>query len=327
MRYLRNNHTDPYFNMAFDEYCLEQLTIDEPVFFLWQNRPSVIMGANQEVHTEVNLDYLKENNISLVRRVTGGGAVYHDFGNLNYTIVGRSDDLERDYPEYTRHMLQALQKLGVQATMSGRNDILVEGRKVSGFAKRVCKNRLMIHGTLMFDVDIDKLTQVLCPPATKLQSKGIASVRSRVANLCEYLPEITDISTLKQKLESILSNNYTDKEWELSQEDFQNIEQLAHDKFEKWEWIYGHSPRATLNFSEKLACGTVHIHLNIAENRITSCKFGGDFIGNLPTNELENALTGLPYDRDSISKFLEETDISRYLDGVTSAELLRLIIQ
>ena len=327
MRYLRNNHTDPYFNMAFDEYCLEQLTIDEPVFFLWQNRPSVIMGANQEVHTEVNLDYLKENNISLVRRVTGGGAVYHDFGNLNYTIVGRSDDLERDYPEYTRYMLQALQKLGVQATMSGRNDILVEGRKVSGFAKRVCKNRLMIHGTLMFDVDIDKLTQVLCPPATKLQSKGIASVRSRVANLSEYLPEIPDISLFKQQLERILSNNYTDQEWILSPEDIQNIEQLAHDKFERWEWIYGHSPRATLNFSEKLTCGTVHIHLNIAENRITSCKLGGDFIGNLPTNELENALTGLPYDRDSISRFLEQTDISRYLDGVTSAELLQLIIQ
>lgn len=327
MRYLRNNHTDPYFNMAFDEYCLEQLAIDEPVFYLWQNRPSVIIGANQEVHTEVNLDYLKENNISLVRRVTGGGAVYHDLGNLNYTIVGRSEDLERDYPEYTRYMLEALQKLGVPATLSGRNDILVEGRKVSGFAKRVCKNRLMIHGTLMFNVDIDKLTQVLCPPATKLQSKGIASVRSRVANLSEFLPDITDISLFKQHLENILSNNYADQEWTLSPKDIQNIEQLAHEKFEKWEWIYGHSPRATLNFSKKLACGTVHIHLNISENRITSCKFGGDFIGNLPTNELEDALTGIPYDRDSISKFLEETDISRYLDGVTSAELLRLIIQ
>jgi len=327
MRYLRNEQTDPYFNMAFDEYCLEQLAIDEPVFFLWQNRPSVIIGANQEVHTEVNLDYLKENNISLVRRVTGGGAVYHDFGNLNYTIVGRSDDLERDYPEYTRYMLQALQKLGVPATMSGRNDILVEGRKVSGFAKRVCKNRLMIHGTLMFDVDIDKLTQVLCPPATKLQSKGIASVRSRVANLSEYLPEIPDISLFKQQLERILSNNYTDQEWILSPEDIQNIEQLAHDKFERWEWIYGHSPRATLNFSEKLACGTVHIHLNIAENRITSCQIGGDFIGNLPSNELEKALTGLTYDHDSISKVLEQTDVSRYFDGVTSAELLPLIIQ
>ena len=327
MRYLRNTRTNPYFNMAFDEYCLEKLSIDEPVFFLWQNSPSVIIGANQEVHTEVNLDYLKENDISLVRRVTGGGAVYHDLGNLNYTIVGRSDDLERDYPEYTRYMLQALQKLGIPATMSGRNDILVEGRKVSGFAKRVCKNRLMIHGTLMFDVNLEQLTQTLCPPESKLQSKGIASVRSRVANLCEYLPEITDISTFKQKLESILSNNYTDQEWKLSQEDIQNIEQLAYDKFEKWEWIYGHSPRATLNFSKRLACGTVHIHLNIAENRINSCQFGGDFIGNLPTNELEKALTSLPYDRDAIYKVLTQKDVSRYFDGVTAIELLQLIIQ
>ena len=313
--------------MAFDEYCLEQLAIDEPVFYLWQNRPSVIIGANQEVHTEVNLDYLKENNISLVRRVTGGGAVYHDLGNLNYTIVGCSEDLERDYPEYTRYMLEALQKLGVPATLSGRNDILVEGRKVSGFAKRVCKNRLMIHGTLMFNVDIDKLTQVLCPPATKLQSKGIASVRSRVANLSEFLPDITDISLFKQHLENILSNNYADQEWTLSPKDIQNIEQLAHDKFEKWEWIYGHSPRATLNFSKRLACGTVHIHLNIAENHINSCQFGGDFIGNLPTNELEKALTSLPYDRDSIYKVLAQMDVSRYFDGVTAIELLQLIIQ
>ena len=327
MRYLTNPHTDPYFNMAFDEYCLEKLSIDEPVFYLWQNRPSVIIGANQEVHTEVNLDYLKENNIALVRRVTGGGAVYHDLGNLNYTIVGQSDDLERDYPEYTRYMLLALQKLGIPATMSGRNDILVDGRKVSGFAKRVCKNRLMIHGTLMFNVNLDKLTQALCPPASKLQSKGIASVRSRVANLCEYLPKIADISIFKQHLESILSNNYTDQEWELSMEDIQNIEQLAHNKFEQWEWIYGHSPRATLNFSERLACGTVHIHLNISENRINSCQFGGDFIGNLPIDELEKALTSLPYDRDSIYKVLSQMDVSRYFDGVNTIELLQLIIK
>ena len=135
MRYLKNPSTNPYYNMAFDEYCLESLPIDEPVFFLWQNRPAVIVGFNQEVNTEVNLDYLKENGIDLVRRVTGGGAVYHDLENLNYTIVGRSEDLERDYPEYASLLAKALQTLGVPATLSGRNDILVEGRKVSGFAK------------------------------------------------------------------------------------------------------------------------------------------------------------------------------------------------
>ena len=215
MRYLRNPHTNPYYNMAFDEFCLESLPIDEPVFYLWQNRPAVIVGYNQEVNTEVNLEYLKANDIALVRRVTGGGAVYHDLGNLNYTIVGRSEDLERDYPEYASLMMKALQALGIPATLSGRNDILVGGKKVSGFAKRVCKNRLMVHGTLMFDVDLDKLTQVLNPSATKLQSKGIASVRSRVANLREYLPEIADIQAFSQRLEEILSCNYKDAEYKI----------------------------------------------------------------------------------------------------------------
>ena len=184
MRFLRNTETNPYYNMAFDEFCLESLKIDEPVFYLWQNKPAVIVGLNQEVNTEVNLEYLKQNDIALARRVSGGGAVYHDWGNLNYTIVGRSEDLERDYPEYAGLMMQALRKLGVSAELSGRNDILVEGKKVSGFAKRVSKNRLMVHGTLMYDVNLDVLTQSLNPPATKLQTKGIASVRSRVTNLC-----------------------------------------------------------------------------------------------------------------------------------------------
>ena len=179
MRYLKNPSTNPYYNMAFDEYCLESLSLDEPVFYLWQNRPSVIMGFNQEVNTEVNLEYLRQNDIALVRRVTGGGAVYHDLGNLNYTIVGSSEDLERDYPEYAGLMMKALQELGVPATLSGRNDILVDGKKVSGFAKRVCKNRLMVHGTLMYDVDLERLTQALNPSAEKLTAKGIASAPTK----------------------------------------------------------------------------------------------------------------------------------------------------
>lgn len=325
MRYLKNPSTNPYYNMAFDEYCLESLPIDEPVFFLWQNRPAVIVGYNQEVNTEVNLDYLKEKGIDLVRRVTGGGAVYHDLENLNYTIVGRSEDLERDYPEYAALMMKALQALGVPATLSGRNDILVDGKKVSGFAKRVCKNRLMVHGTLMYNVDVDVLTHVLNPSTTKLQSKGIASVRSRVTNLCNYLPELSDIQAFKNRLEEILSNNYSDAEYKLSETDLAHIQQLTDEKFATWEWNYGRSPKATLVHSARLACGTVEIHLTLAENRITSCRFGGDFLGNLPASDVEKALTGIPYEINEIRKCLSKLEISRYFDRVSADNLLEMM--
>ena len=326
MKFLRNSETDPYYNMAFDEYCLESLAIDEPVFYLWQNRPAVIVGLNQEVNTEVNLDYLRQNNIVLARRVSGGGAVYHDWGNLNYTIVGRSEDLERDYPEYAGLMMQALRKLGVQAELSGRNDILVEGKKVSGFAKRVSKNRLMVHGTLMYDVNLDVLTQSLNPPATKLQTKGIASVRSRVTNLREHLPEIKDIQDFKNRLEKALSNDYADEEYKLLVSEIEDIRTLANEKFGRWDWIYGRSPRATLTHSARLSCGNIEIHLTLNENRIASCRFGGDFIGNLPTSDIEMRLIGVSYDVLSIEKCLSEIEVSDYFDGVKEADLIHLII-
>jgi len=326
MKYLKNPNTDPYFNMAFDEFCLNSLPVDEPVFYLWQNRPSVIMGFNQEVNTEVNLEYLRQNDIALVRRVTGGGAVYHDLGNLNYTIVGRSEDLERDYPEYAGLMMKALQELGVPATLSGRNDILVDGKKVSGFAKRVCKNRLMVHGTLMFDVNLEVLTQALCPPATKLQSKGIASVRSRVTNLCEHLPHLANIQAFSQALERILSCQYTDEEYRLSSDELASIQQLADEKFSQWEWTYGHSPKATLTYSARLKCGTVEVHLTLTENRIASCRFGGDFLGNLPVTDVESALKGVIYDAEAISQCLSAIGIQQYFDRVEPEELVKLMI-
>ena len=326
MRFLRNSETNPYYNMAFDEYCLESLAIDEPVFYLWQNQPAVIVGLNQEVNTEVNLDYLKQNDILLARRVSGGGAVYHDWGNLNYTIVGRSENLERDYPEYAGLMMHALRKLGVSAELSGRNDILVEGKKVSGFAKRVSKNRLMVHGTLMYDVNLDVLTQSLNPPATKLQTKGIASVRSRVTNLREHLPEIKDIQDFKNRLEKALSNDYADEEYKLSVSEIEDIRTLANEKFGRWDWIYGRSPRATLTHSARLSCGNIEIHLTLNENRIASCRFGGDFIGNLPTSDIEMRLIGVSYDVLSIEKCLSEIEVSDYFDGVKEADLIHLII-
>ncbi len=229
MKFLRNTSTDPHFNMSFDEYCLQRLPSDDCVFYLWQNRPSVIIGHNQDARREVNLEYLQEHGIALARRVTGGGAVYHDLQNLNYSIVGRRPRIDV--------IVEALRSLGVPAELTGRNDIFVEGRKVSGFARSVYHQRELIHGTLMYDVDIDVLTRALDTPESKLNRKGVASVRSRVANLKDYLPGIDDIGQFRERLHALLACG--DQEILLGPEAYERIEKRRIEKFAAPEWIFG----------------------------------------------------------------------------------------
>ena len=215
--------------MSFDEYCLQRLPSDDCVFYLWQNRPSVIIGHNQDARREVNLEYLKAHGIVLARRVTGGGAVYHDLQNLNYSIVGRRPQIDV--------IVEALRSLGVPAELTGRNDIFVDGRKVSGFARSVYHQRELIHGTLMYDVDIDALTRALDTPESKLNRKGVASVRSRVANLKDYLPGIKDIGQFRERLHALLACG--DQEIFLGPEAYEWIEARRIEKFAAPEWIYG----------------------------------------------------------------------------------------
>lgn len=326
MRYLRNSETDVYYNMAFDEYALEQLPLDEPLFFLWQNRPAVIIGINQNAHAEVALDHIQKHGIALARRITGGGAVYHDLGNLNYTIVGRSTDLERDYPEYARYMLHAIQSLGIRAELSGRNDILVEGRKVSGFAKRVYKDRIMVHGTLMFDVDMEQLTLALTPPTDKMVSKGITSVRSRVANLKDYLPDLTDIHSFRQALERYLSRQYQDSEYLLTDAQHSIISDIAQSKFVQPDWIYGRTPSNASTYSRRLPCGNVEVHLLIKKGYITGCHIGGDFLGNTPITSLEERLTGILYERYALQQCLADIIIEDYLDHTDTDTFINLLL-
>ena len=324
MKYLQNNSTDPHFNMAFDEFCLEQLKADEPVFYLWQNRPSVIIGLNQSAYAEVNLPYLREKGIVLARRVTGGGAVYHDLQNLNYTITGRIRDLETDYPAYVDTMARALRQLGVPAEVSGRNDILVEGRKCSGYAKRVSKDRLMIHGTLMYDVDIDTLTRVLDTPGSKLSAAGVSSVRSRVANLKAYLPQFDGIHAFQAALQAILAGN--DGEIVLCETQIAQIEADADKKYRTWEWIYGHSPVAAFQVRRKFACGNVEAAFSLKAGCIDGLRFSGDFLGNLPPDRIADALQGCRYTREAIADTLSKEPVENCFDRLSVAELADLLL-
>ncbi|MBR6863673.1 MAG: lipoate--protein ligase [Bacteroidales bacterium] len=323
MKYLRNYSTDPHFNMAFDEFCLEQLKADEPVFYLWQNRPSVIIGLNQSAYAEVNLPFLREKGIVLARRVTGGGAVYHDLQNLNYTITGRIRDLESDYPAYVETMARALRALGVPAEVSGRNDILVEGRKCSGYAKRISKDRLMIHGTLMYDVDLDTLTQVLATPGSKLSAAGVSSVRSRVANLKEYLPQFGDIQAFQAALQALLAGD--DGEIRLTEAQIAQIEADAAAKYRTWEWIYGHSPLAAFRVSRKFACGSIEAAFSLKAGCIDGLRFSGDFLGNLPPDRIATALQGCRFTRDDILEALRNQPVRDCFDAMTPEELANFL--
>ncbi|MBP5565950.1 MAG: lipoate--protein ligase [Bacteroidales bacterium] len=323
MRYLLNDCTDACRNMAFDEYVLESLPLDEPVFYLWRNAPSVIIGLNQSAYAEVNLQYLESHGIALARRVTGGGAVYHDLQNLNYTIAGRSRDLNADYPEYLHMVVDALKQLGVPAELSGRNDIMVDGRKCSGYAKRVWKDRLMVHGTLMFNVDLSVLQDVLSVPGSKMAASGVASVRSKVANLKDYLPAFKDVLALKDALHGILAG--ADGEVILTDSQQAEIERIANEKFRTWDWLYGRSPEAQFRASKKFACGTVEVNWSVRHGLLEDVRFSGDFIGNLPAERLASCLDGLRYDKEAILAALQDARVREYFDGLDPKDLAGLL--
>ena len=286
MKSLLNSSIDPHWNMAFDEFTLESLPVDEPVFYLWQNAPSVIIGLNQSAYAEVNLPFLEEKGIVLARRVTGGGAVYHDLGNLNYSIVGPISTMENAYGI----VADALRRLGLPAERSGRNDILVDGRKCSGYAKRLYGTRMMIHGTLMWDINLEDLTQALAVPGSKLEAAGVASVRSRVANLRSYLPAFPDIRAFQDALQEMLSAG--DGTIGLSPSQLEAVGKMADEKFRTWQWNFGRSPRTTFSRTKKFACGTVTAHYSLEHGVLSELQFTGDFIGARPAEELAEKLKG-----------------------------------
>lgn len=234
MKFLINNSTDPYFNMSFDEWCLTRLELDETVFYLWRNAPSVIVGTTQDIRAEVNLEYLEERGIRLVRRSTGGGAVYHDLQNLNYSFVGPLR--ETGGPDDGVQLIaEALRKFGVKAEVSGRNDIYVDGLKISGYAKRVWKQRGIVHGTLMYNVDIDTLTKVLDTPESKLHRKGVASVKSRVGNLKDLLPQFNSLDEFQAALQEHFAG--TDTKINLSEAQLAEIQEISDTKYSTADWI------------------------------------------------------------------------------------------
>lgn len=321
-----NPSHDPYFNLALEEYLVKSWTGPKNLFVLWQNQPAVIIGRNQNAIEEVNLPYLEQEGIALVRRMSGGGAVYHDSGNLNYTLVLDDSQDFANFDKFTRPVIKALKKIGVKAENSGRNDITIKGLKFSGNAQFKYRGRLLHHGTILFDSNLDIMTQVLNPGEHKIASKGIKSVRSRVTNICEHLSQDLTVEEFKE----ILARELLHLEpglgtCELAPSDLQAVEALRENKYATWAWNYGHSPAFNLRKTASLAWGHIDIRLEVKHGRIGACRIFGDYFPSGEIEDLEGALIGVSYRLEDIKACLEEVGLLGYLPQIDANELARLI--
>jgi lipoate---protein ligase len=320
--------TDPTLNLAMEEYALKHLNPDNTYFLFYINEPSIIIGKNQNTAEEINAAYVNDNNIHVVRRLSGGGAVYHDLGNLNFSFITKDDgDSFHNFRKFTEPVIEALKELGVDAELSGRNDILAEGRKISGNAQFSTKGRMFSHGTLLFNSNIDEVVNALNVKLDKIQSKGIKSIRSRVANIKEFLKEDVTIEQFKDLLlQSIFKEHGSIERYEWSDEDIKNIKELADSRYRSWDWNYGKSPKCNIQQSKRFAAGQVDIRLEVNKGVIETVKIYGDFFGVGDVSELEQALVGTKFDQQEIERKLEDINLSYYFGNVTKEEFLSLFV-
>ncbi|HWL26017.1 MAG TPA: lipoate--protein ligase [Ureibacillus sp.] len=320
--------TDPRVNLAIEEYILRNLDVEKDSYLLFYiNQPSIIIGRNQNTIEEINTDYVEDNGVIVVRRLSGGGAVYHDLGNLNFSFITKDDgESFHNYKKFTQPVVDALAKLGVQAELSGRNDILAEGRKVSGNAQYSTKGRMFSHGTLMFDLNIDAVVDALKVKQDKIESKGIKSVRSRVTNIKPFLKEDITIEQFKLEiLKSIFGSEEEINYYELTDEDWEKINEISRTRYQTWEWNYGKSPRFNIQKTERFPSGGIDIRLEVNKGIIEEIKIYGDFFGVGEVSEIEELLTGVQYSREAISEKLGDINIAHYFGGITKEDFLKLI--
>ncbi|MGE7625417.1 lipoate--protein ligase [Viridibacillus sp. NPDC096237] len=320
--------TDPRINLAIEEYALKTMDVEKDSFLLFYiNQPSIIIGRNQNTVEEINTDYVEENGIIVVRRLSGGGAVYHDLGNLNFSFLTKDDgDSFQNFKKFTQPVVDALQNMGINSELSGRNDIMAEGRKISGNAQFSTKGRMFSHGTLLFDTEIDAVVSALKVKKEKIESKGIKSIRSRVANIVEFMKEPMTVEEFRLEiLNSIFGGEENIQYYELTDEDWANIHKLSEERYQQWDWNYGQSPKFNLQRSHRFQSGSIDIRLEVKKGVMEEVYIFGDFFGVGEMVDVEQALVGKKYERNVIEEALNTIDIPTYFGGVTKEQFIQLI--
>lgn len=329
MKYIISTTNDTAYNVALEEYAFKNLLDDDEIFMLWINQPSIIIGKNQNGLAEIDSDYVREKGIRVIRRISGGGAVYHDYNNLNYTLIApRKNENAFDFQAFSLPVIKALDKLGLTATFSGRNDIEIDGKKICGNAQAYSKDRLLHHGCILFNVDLSVLGKALTVKPDKIKSKGVKSVRSRVTNIYDELENKINIAEFQQAIfDEVKATRPDMTAYEFSQEDLAAIKKLAEWKA-SWEWNYGKSPQYDLHKEKRFSSGNIEVLMEIKHSILQNITFYGDFFGVRDVQELASALQGLTLNENEIREKVShlEYPISAYFNGISEEEFIQLIM-
>ncbi|PHV59723.1 lipoate--protein ligase [Streptococcus macedonicus] len=329
MKYIVNNSHNPAYNVALEAYAFRELLAEDELFILWINEPTIVIGKHQNAIEEINKTYTDEHGIHVVRRLSGGGAVYHDLNNLNYTIISnKSQEGAFDFKTFSQPVIETLADLGVRATFTGRNDLEIDGKKFCGNAQAYYKGRMMHHGCLLFDVDMTVLGNALQVSKDKIESKGVKSVRARVTNILDELPEKMTVEAFSNQLLNKMKESYPDMtEYVFSDDDLKNIQALADQQFGTWDWTYGEAPEYTIKRSVRYPAGKITTYANVEKSVIKGMKLYGDFFGIKDVADIEQALIGLRYEYPDVLAKLQTIDTTQYFTNITPQEIAKAIVE
>ncbi|MFI3634285.1 lipoate--protein ligase [Streptococcus parauberis] len=328
MKYIVNKSNNPAYNIALEAYAFRELTSEDEIFILWINEPAIIIGKHQNTIQEINKEYTDEHGIHVVRRLSGGGAVYHDLNNLNYTIISnKSEEGAFDFKTFSQPVIATLADLGVKAEFTGRNDLEIDGKKFCGNAQAYYKGRMMHHGCLLFDVDMSVLGDALKVSKDKIESKGIKSVRARVTNILNELPEKITVNEFSDKILEKMKETYPDMtEYVLSEDELVKIQESADTQFGTWDWTYGKAPEYTIERNVRYPAGKINTFANVQQSVIKNIKIYGDFFGIKDVEDIEKILIGTKYEYKDVLEKLKTIDTAQYFSRITVEEIAKAIV-